>query len=51
MKGIVNLIAVSAVMGVGMNAGMWLWENVLEDKVDNLLDTITKKVKKEEEGA
>ena len=48
MKSIINLITVSAVMGVGMNAGFWLWDNVLEEKVDNLVDTITKKVKKEE---
>lgn len=48
MKSIINLITVSAVMGVGMRAGMWLWEEVLEDKVGNIIDNVTKKVKKEE---
>lgn len=48
MKGIISLIAVTAVMGVGMNAGFWLWENVLEDKADNLKDKLTKKLAKEE---
>lgn len=48
MKAIVNLLATTAVMGVGMRAGMWLWEEVLEDKVDNLMDNLAKKVKKGE---
>lgn len=51
MKGIINLIGVTAIMGIGMNAGFWIWENILEDKVDNLKDNVTKKFNKETEGA
>ena len=48
MKNIINLTAVCAVMGIGMSAGYWLWENVLEDKADKLKDTVTKKLTKNE---
>ena len=50
MKGIVSLIVVSAAMGVGMNAGMWVWENFIEDKADNLVTNLAKK-KLAKEGA
>ena len=48
MKNIINLTAVCAVMGIGMSAGYWLWENVLEDKADKFKDTLTKKLTKNE---
>lgn len=50
MKAIVNLLAVSAVMGVGMTAGVWIWDNVLEDKANKVVENLAKK-KLAKEGA
>ena len=50
MKNIINLTAVCAVMGIGMSAGYWLWENVLEYEPEEIDGTITKKVTENEGG-
>ena len=44
MKDLIKFVGTFALAGIGMNAGFWVWENVLEDKVDNLKDKLSKKL-------
>ena len=41
MKIIVATLGLGILSGIGMAAGYWLWENVLEEKVSNLKDRRT----------
>lgn len=49
MKNIMNTLAAGAAMIVGMKAGEWLWDEVLEDKVDDFKDYLANK--RNEKGA
>lgn len=50
MKGIVSLFTVSAVMGVGMTAGIWVWNTFVEGKANEAVENLAKK-KLAKEGA
>ena len=43
MKTIIKVLGLGILAGVGSSAGYWLWEEVLEDKVDDLKDRLSKK--------
>ena len=49
MKDLVKIMVNWAGVGIGYMAGIWLWDNVLEDKVEDLKDRLSKK--SESEGA
>lgn len=49
MKSIINTLMAGAAVIIGMKAGEWLWEEVLEEKVDDFKDYLTNKRK--EKGA
>lgn len=40
MKNFIAFVAYGFAVGVGYFAGTWAWENVLEDKVDNLKERL-----------
>ena len=46
MKSIINVLGIGILAGVGTSAGFWLWEEVLEDKVEDFRDYLSKKSKK-----
>lgn len=48
MKNIINYFGSMAVCAVGWLAGCWVWENVLEDKMDDFKEKLENKRK---EGA
>lgn len=43
MKTIISLIGAGIATGVGIQGGFWLWDNVLEEKVEGLRDRLSKK--------
>ena len=43
MKNLINVILTGAAACIGFGAGGWLWDNVLEDKLDDLKDRLAKK--------
>jgi hypothetical protein len=43
MKNLIKIITSGAALCIGMGTGQWLWDNVIEDKLDNLKDRISKK--------
>lgn len=49
MKDLVKIMVNWAGVGIGYAAGIWLWDNVLEDKVEDLKNRLSKK--SESEGA
>ena len=38
MKKIIEIAGLGVVCGLAVGFGSWLWDNVLEDKVDDLYD-------------
>lgn len=46
MKNIINTLVAGAAVIVGMKAGEWLWDEVLEEKVDDFKDYLADKRKK-----
>lgn len=55
MKGIFGLIGIGAAIAVGTTTGVnfaeWLWDNVIEDTLDNAKEKLSKKKVEEAEGA
>lgn len=45
MKNVINTLMAGAAVIVGMKAGEWLWDEVLEDKVTDLKDYLANKRK------
>lgn len=43
MKDFIKGVGIMAVYGAAISAGFWLWDNHIEDKVEKLVDKITKK--------
>lgn len=43
MKTIIAYLGIGIATGVGIMGGYWLWDNVLEDKADDLKDRLSKK--------
>lgn len=51
MKNIINTLAAWAAVMVGLKAGEWLWDEVLEEKADDFKGRLkSKKSKKEVEA-
>lgn len=50
MKNFIKIISAWAAVAVGVNAGNWLWDEVLADKVDSLRDSIREKFSREDEA-
>ena len=46
MKNVINTLMAGAAVIVGMKAGEWLWDEVLEDKVTDFKDYLANKRKK-----
>lgn len=45
MKNVINTLMAGAAVIVGMKAGEWLWDEVLEDKVTDFKDYLANKCK------
>lgn len=45
MKNVINTLMAGAAVIVGMKAGEWLWDEVLEDKVTDFKDYLANKRK------
>lgn len=43
MKQVMQYCGLCFLGGIGYCAGVWLWDNVLEDKVEDLKDRLTTK--------
>ena len=43
MKNLIKIIASGAAVCIGIGTGQWLYENVIEDKLDDLKDRLSKK--------
>ena len=43
MKDMIKLLVAGVTISVGIELGSWLWEEVIEDKVNNLKERITDK--------
>ena len=43
MKNVIRTLMAGVAVMVGVKAGEWLWDEVLEYKVDDLKDRLTKK--------
>ena len=43
MKEIIRIAGLGVVCGVAVQAGYWLWDNILEDKVDEIYENHQKK--------
>lgn len=43
MKEIIRIAGLGVVCGVAVNVGYWLWDNILEDKLDGFYDYQQKK--------
>jgi hypothetical protein len=43
MKEIIRIAGLGVVCGIAVQAGYWLWDNVLEDKVEDFYDYCQKK--------
>ena len=43
MKNLIRIAGIGIVAGIGVNLGYWLWDNILEDKVDDMYDKHQKK--------
>ena len=43
MKNFLTWVAVGLGYGIGIMGGYWVWSNVIEDKVEDLTDRLTKK--------
>lgn len=43
MKNFIKMAGIAVVYGAALNAGFWLWDNYIEDKVENLVDKLAKK--------
>ena len=43
MKNLIKLIVSGAAICIGAGTGQWLYDNVIEDKLDDLKDRLSKK--------
>lgn len=43
MKNFFNVFATGAITVIGILGGKWLWDEVLQDKANNLKNRLTKK--------
>ena len=50
MKNFFKTMGWCTAMGVAFNAGYWLWENVLEEKAEDLVDYLKSKSNRKEEN-
>lgn len=51
MKKLIKITVSAMAMGVGRKAGVWLWDEVLESKANELKAYLTEKFSKNEEAS